>query len=129
MAESRAVCKSPLKIMSIGGLKSSSRVRFLPLLESAPPWYFVTFGTLHRGAFCQFPFRWIYYYGITVHFFDRYVPFLRFSMFFHVFLNCSKTHRPVWKLGNGLSFLHIHTFKNSGLFTLVASRGQNPRLS
>ena len=22
-----------------------------------------TLVTLHRGAFCQFPFRWIYYYG------------------------------------------------------------------
>ena len=21
------------------------------------------YNTLHRGAFCQFPFRWIYYYG------------------------------------------------------------------
>ena len=22
-----------------------------------------SFGKLNRGAFCQFPFRWIYYYG------------------------------------------------------------------
>ena len=25
--------------------------------------FFLVIATLHRGAFCQFPFRWIYYNG------------------------------------------------------------------
>ena len=25
--------------------------------------YYISDAVLHKGAFCQFPFRWIYYYG------------------------------------------------------------------
>ena len=28
-----------------------------------PKRHVYTFKPVHRGAFCQFPFRWIYYYG------------------------------------------------------------------
>ena len=31
-------------------------------LAIAYPFPTVFFCTMHRGAFCQFPFRWIYYY-------------------------------------------------------------------
>ena len=34
------------------------------MAASISSYFFSNFGiAVHRGAFCQFPFRWIYYYG------------------------------------------------------------------
>ena len=48
-------------------VKSSSDIGS-PLLRSSTAFHqksisFITNATLHRGAFCPFPFRWIYYYA------------------------------------------------------------------